>query len=251
MEIAPVSLVLRLDQMNHGAHFRASTLRDHGRTGALDPILGIDHAWMAAPTFPAHQHMGMSAVSYVFADAETGLDNQDSIGTRNLIRPGGLHWTAAGRGIVHEEVPAEEGKASRLLQIFVNLPASKQSAPPFALSLEPEDVPLVELAGAHVRVPLGEFGAARSPMTPPTRINLIDVTLDPGASIAVPVAGGENAFVVPVKGVMTINGAAYDAEGAEVPAFPASSGGQSISLQAGEAGAQAVVFSGVPVQLQH
>jgi redox-sensitive bicupin YhaK (pirin superfamily) len=245
-----VSLVLRMDQMNHGAHFCASTLRDHGRTGALDPVLGIDHAWMAAPTFPAHQHAGMSAVSYVFADAETGLDNQDSIGTRNLIRPGGLHWTAAGRGIVHEEVPAEPGKASRLLQIFVNLPAAKQSAPPFALSLKPEDVPVVDLPGVHIRVPLGEFGSVRSPMTPPTRLNLIDVTLDPGASIAVPVAGGENAFVVPVKGKVMINGISYDAAGSEAPAFPALTGGHSITLEADKAGAQAVLFSGVPVHLQ-
>jgi redox-sensitive bicupin YhaK (pirin superfamily) len=245
-----MSLVLHMEQMNRGTHFRAAGLRDHGRTGALDPVLGIDHAWMAAPTFPAHQHVGMSAVSYVFADAETGLDNQDSIGTRNLIRPGGLHWTAAGRGIVHEEVPAEEGKASRLLQIFVNLPASKQSAPPYALSIEPEDVPVIDLPGAHVRVPLGEFKTAKSPMTPPTSINLIDVSLEAGARIEVPVASGENAFVVPVKGRVTINGTVYDAEGSDVPAFPASDAGHAIALEAGGVVGQVVVFSGLPIHLQ-
>lgn len=243
--------VMRLDQMKHGTHFRAATLRDHNRTGALDPILGIDHAWMAGPTFPPHSHVGFSAVSYVFADAETGLLNEDSIGTRNLIRPGGLHWTAAGSGIVHEEVPAEDGKAARLLQIFVNLPPAKQSAPPFALSLEPGDVPVIELPGVKMRVPLGAFGSARSPLSPPTAINLYDVTMDANAELIVPVAAGENAFVVPVKGKITVNGAEYDAEGDRIPAFSASAIEQALKLGASGGIAQAVVFAGVPAHQQN
>lgn len=240
-----------LAQMNHGSHFRASTLRDQNRTGALDPVLGIDHAWMAAPTFPAHQHMGMSAVSYVFADAETGLDNRDSIGTVNLIRPGGLHWTAAGRGIVHEEVPAESGKASRLLQIFVNLPAAKQSAAPFAISLEPEDVPIVELPGAYIRVPLGSFGAVKSPMSPPTELTMLDVTLDALASVEIPVPAGQNCFVVPAKGTIAVNGMKYDADGSAIPAFAASSKSHSLNLSAGDVAAQAVIFAGFPIRHQN
>lgn len=243
-------VVMRLNQMNHGSHFRASTLRDMDRTGAIDPVLGIDHAWMAGPTFPAHSHVGFSAVSYVFADAETGLLNEDSIGTRNLIRPGGLHWTAAGSGIVHEEVPAEPGKASRLLQIFVNLPPAKQSAPPFALSLEPEDVPVAELAGVRVRVPVGSFGDLNSPMAPPTKLTLIDASFDAGATLSIPVAAGENAFVVPVSGQISVNGLSYDAEGGEIPAFPASPEGQTLQLAAVGSRAQAVIFSGVPAHLQ-
>jgi redox-sensitive bicupin YhaK (pirin superfamily) len=246
-----VLIRMPLAQMNHGAHFRASTLRDQNRTGALDPVLGIDHAWMAAPTFPAHQHMGMSAVSYVFADAGTGLDNRDSIGTINLIRPGGLHWTAAGRGIVHEEVPAEAGKASRLLQIFVNLPAAKQSAAPFALSLEPEDVPIVELPGVYIRVPLGEFKKAKSPLAPPTELNMFDVTLDAFAKVEIPVPAGQNAFAVPAKGITLVNGAEYDAAGSEIPAFAASDEIGSIALEAGETPSQIVIFAGVPIRFQN
>lgn len=242
--------VLRLDQMNHGPHFRAATLRDHTRTGAIDPVLGIDHAFMAAATFPPHSHVGFSAVSYVFADAETGLQNVDSIGTHNLIKPGGLHWTAAGRGIVHEEVPAENGKAAHLFQIFINLPAAKQSAPPFALSIEPEDVPIVNLPGAHIRIPLGAFGGTRSPMNPPTQLNLLDVQLDAGASLTVPIAPGENSFVMPVKGRVTINGKEFDADGTAVPAFSATPTGQNIVFEAQAGNAQFVVFSGMPIRHQ-
>ncbi len=245
-----MSRVLRLKQMVHGSEFRAATLRDEGRSGAMDPVLGVDHAWMGAPTFPPHQNVGFSAVSYVFADAETGLWNEDSIGTKNLIRPGGLHWTAAGRGIVHEEVPAEGGKMAHLFQIFVNLPAGKQSAPPFAVSLEPEDVPVVKLPGARVRVPLGEFDAARSPMTPPTRITLLDITLEAAASLVVPVAAGQNAFAMPVKGRTTINGVEFDASGLEIPAYPATDAGQEVMIEAPHGAAQVAIFAGTPIMHQ-
>jgi redox-sensitive bicupin YhaK (pirin superfamily) len=242
--------VLQLDQMKRGAHFRAATLRDKERSGALDPVIGVDHAWMSAPTFPPHSHTGFSAVSYVFSDAGTGLKNEDSIGTRNLIRPGGMHWTAAGRGITHEEVPAEAERTAHLFQIFIDLPASRKAAAPYALSLEPENVPIVKLPGVVIRVPLGVFGTARSPLNPPTSLNMLDIQLDAGAALAVPVAPGENAFVMPVKGQMTVNGTKYDADGSEVPTFSSSANGQSISLEARHGSAQAVVFSGIPVQFQ-
>lgn len=75
---------------------------------------------MSGPTFPPHQ--GFSAVSYLFLDSETGINNRDSIGTQNLIKSGGLHWTTAGKGIVHEEVPAETGKTVHSLLIFISQP---------------------------------------------------------------------------------------------------------------------------------
>ena len=64
----------------------------------IDPFLGVDHAWISTPTFQPHPHAGFSAVSYLFLDSETGIDNRDSLGNRNHIQPGGLHWTAAGAG---------------------------------------------------------------------------------------------------------------------------------------------------------
>jgi redox-sensitive bicupin YhaK (pirin superfamily) len=241
---------VRLKTMEHGAQFRAFILRDNDRTGALDPILGVDHAWMAGPTFPSHSHVGFSAVSYVFADAETGLKNEDSIGTRNLIRPGGLHWTAAGAGIVHEEVPADDGKVAHLLQIFVNLPPSKQAAAPYALSLEPNDVPIVNMPGALIRVPLGAFGGATSPLTPPTKIRLLDITLDEAATLSIPVAARENAFIIPVKGTVAVDGTDYDANAALASAFSATTTGRTLAFSAPNGVAQFVVFSGIPAQDQ-
>src|SRR6185369_4691129 len=140
--------IAQLHRMNIGSGFRAYSLRGGERAEPIDPFLGVDHAWMSAATFPPHPHAGFSAVSYLFLDSETGVNNRDSLGNHNYIQPGGLHWTAAGRGVVHEEVPAEAGKTVHMLQVFINLARERQSAPPFALSLAPQDVPAVQLPGA-------------------------------------------------------------------------------------------------------
>ena len=145
--------IARLQRMNHGSQFRAFSLRGDMYAKPIDPFLGVDHAWISGPTFPPHPHAGFSAVSYLFLDSETGIDNEDSLGNRNLIQPGGLHWTAAGDGVVHEEVPAVTGKTVHMLQMFINLPANKQAEAPFVFSVETQDVPVVHLAGAKIRVP--------------------------------------------------------------------------------------------------
>ncbi|MBL8420832.1 MAG: pirin family protein [Dechloromonas sp.] len=242
-----MSQIANLQRMNIGSGFRAYSLRGAEMAAPIDPFLGVDHAWMSASTFQPHPHAGFSAVSYLFLDSETGIDNRDSLGTRNRIQPGGLHWTAAGRGVVHEEVPAVSGKTVHMLQIFVNLAVDKQSADPFAFSLEPQDVPVVHLPGAKIRVPLGNFGDARSPLNPPTEVTLLDISLDEGAELSVPVSADHATFVMPIFGTVAIDGQAFDASEPRLPVFQAQPTAHEIMLQAKQGTAKAVVFSGRPL----
>jgi len=213
----------------------------------IDPFLSVDHAWMSASTFPPHPHAGFSAVSYLFLDSETGIDNRDSLGHRNRIQPGGLHWMAAGRGVVHEEVPAETGKTVHMLQIFVNLAIERQGAEAFALSIEPQDVPLVQLPGVKIRVPIGAFGEARSPLSPPTEVCLLDISLDDDAELSVPVSAGHSAFVMPIFGALEIDGESFAASEPRLPVFQAQETSREIALQAKHGNAKAVLFSGFPL----
>lgn len=242
-----MSDIAQLHRMNIGSGFRAYSLRGGEMSEPIDPFLGVDHAWMSAATFQPHPHAGFSAVSYLFLDSETGIDNRDSRGTRNLIQPGGLHWTAAGRGIVHDEVPVVTGKTVHMLQIFVNLAVERQSAEPFALSIEPQDVPVLHLPGAKIRVPLGRFADTRSPLNPPTEVCLLDISLDAGAKLSVPLAAGQAAFVMPIFGALAIDGQTFDANEPRLPIFPAQATSRKIGLQAKDSNAKAVLFSGIPL----
>jgi redox-sensitive bicupin YhaK (pirin superfamily) len=202
---------------------------------------------MSAPTFPPHPHAGFSAVSYLFLDSETGIDNRDSLGTRNLIRPGGLHWATAGSGIVHEEIPAEPGKTVHSLQIFVNLAPERQGIAPFALSLEPQDVPVVKLPGAKVRVPVGDFRGARSPLHPPTEVTMLDISLGDGAELEVPIALGHCAFVMPIFGTATVDSQDFEHNDLKLPVYPAQDTPHTITLQALHGSAKVMLFAGQPL----
>ncbi|SFB12965.1 hypothetical protein SAMN03159488_02032 [Pseudomonas sp. NFIX10] len=245
--VSPV--ICRLRPMNLSSHFRAYSLRGDGPRGEpIDPILGVDHAWISAPQFPAHPHAGFSAVSYLFLDSETGIDNRDSLGNHNIIQPGGLHWTAAGRGVVHEEFPVEKGKTVHTLQIFVNLSEERQQNAPFALSLGPSDVPVVDGSGTKVRVPLGTFGGAKSPLETPTELTLLDIALEDGAELCVPIIPGNTAFVMPIHGTLAVNGQIFERDKFAVPAFPEQQTVHEVILSAPEGNAKAVLFSGSPLR---
>ena len=242
-----MTTIAQLNRANRGSHFRAYSL--HGSDPALiDPFLGIDHAWMSAPTFPPHPHAGFSAVTYLFLDSETGIANRDSQGNSRLIEPGGLHWTAAGRGVIHEENPAVLGSTTHLLQIFVNLPQDRQDAAPFALSLAPQDVPVIQRPGVRVRIPLGSFGGVHSPLTPPTDVTLLDISLDAGAELELPLAAGQKAFVMPIFGNAEINGESFGLDDLSARILPVASEAVTHKLVAKSGGAKVALFIGEPLR---
>lgn len=242
-----MTTIARMQHANRGSQFQAYRL--HGSDPAqLDPFMGIDHAWMSAPTFPPHPHAGFSAVTYLFPDSETGIANRDSLGNSTLIEPGGLHWTAAGRGIIHEENPAVVGRTSHLLQIFVNLPQQRQNDAPFALSLAPHDVPVVQRPGALVRVPLGNFDGVHSPLTPPTAVTLLDITLEAGAELVLPVAAGQRAFIMPISGSAELDGERFGLDDRGAPILPTATEASSHRLVAKAGGAKVAVFIGQPLK---
>ncbi|HGK4105777.1 TPA: pirin family protein [Klebsiella pneumoniae] len=243
------AVIARLNYANHDSRFRSYGLRAGGKSALFSPFLGVDHYWMGAPTFPPHKHSGMSAVSYLLRDSETGMNNRDSIGTQNLIKPGGLHWTTAGRGVVHEEVPAEQGKTVHGLQIFVALAPSKQEIAPFPLMLEPEDVSVIQLPGATIRVPLGNYADKYSPLTPPTDVTLLDITLEENAEVKIPVPAGHLLFAMPISGAIEIQGQSFSLNDQKLPLFAAQHAPREIALRAPMGSVNVVLFSALPLRL--
>ena len=239
--------ISRMQRANRGNHFRAYRL--HGADPAqLDPFIGIDHAWMSAPTFPPHPHAGFSAVTYLFPDSETGIANRDSQGNRTMIEPGGLHWTAAGRGVIHEEIPAVPGSTTHLLQIFVNLPEVRQNAAPFALTLAPLDVPEVQRPGIRVRVPLGSFDGVHSPLRPPTEVTLLDITMEAGTELELSVPAGHRAFFMPIESGAELNREGFGLDDLGVPVLPIASKATTHKLVAKAGVAKVAVFIGEPLR---
>jgi redox-sensitive bicupin YhaK (pirin superfamily) len=95
-----------------------------------------------------------------------------------VIGPGGIVWTQAGSGVIHEELPAETGRELHGLQIFVNLSSKNKLTPPQVLRLEKSEVAEWRSdAGDRVRVVVGSFEGISSPLVPAEPFNLLDVEL--------------------------------------------------------------------------
>ena len=78
------------------------------------PVALLDDFRVSGRPFGPHPHAGFSAVTYVFEDSPGSLRSRDSLGDDLVVDPGGLVWTLAGSGVLHEEIPAEPGpRASR------------------------------------------------------------------------------------------------------------------------------------------
>ncbi len=176
--------------------------------GGLDPFIAGDEFVMGEPTFPPHPHAGFSAVTWMFEDGDGAFTNRDTFSPGPVqIEPGALHWTAAGRGMLHEEVPTVPGRAAHGIQLFVDLPRALKQAPPRALHAARSDVSVAGADGARVRVVLGAHGAVRSALAPPTPVTLLDVALDRGARVVHRAPADENVLVWVRRGAARVNGA--------------------------------------------
>jgi redox-sensitive bicupin YhaK (pirin superfamily) len=143
-----LNTLLPMQAFAHGDGFRGFGLRDPRLQTSLDPFLSVDHFWMSQPTFAPHPHAGFNAVTYLFEDSQTSFINRDSLGHQVEIAPGDLHWTQAGAGLMHEELPRDMGRAAHGLQIFVNLPAAAKHAPPQVHHVDAADMPTGDDGGA-------------------------------------------------------------------------------------------------------
>ena len=147
---------------------------------------------------PPHPHIGLQTVSWLFQGL---VLHRDSLGSRQLIRPGELNLMTAGRGITHSEESAA-GRPPLLhgLQLWIALPESQRRAEPrFA---HHASLPVVREGPASVTVVIGEHRGERSPAE----------VFSPLAGLEVAVPGGDD-FVLPVRddfeyGVVAVDGSA-------------------------------------------
>lgn len=201
-----LSKVVAGHDMTIGDAFRAKHFEERAFDGLMDPVVMLDHFHMTGPTFAPHPHAGISAVTYMFEDAVGAHVNYDSLGNHGPIRPGALHWFAAGRGAVHTEQPEGENQHVHALQIFVNLPASKKFDAPYAVHAEPHEIPEFRATGVRVRVASGSSNGVTAPHTTqlPEPFTLLDGFLWPSSVFDHDLPRGWSAMIYAVSGGLRV-----------------------------------------------
>jgi quercetin 2,3-dioxygenase len=164
----------------------------------LDPFLLLDEFRSDAASdyiagFPEHPHRGFETVTYMLAGHMQYGDNK---GNRGDLTPGSVQWMTAGRGILHSEMPQQENGLMWGFQLWVNLPARDKMTDPRYQDIGPERIPVVHPAeGVTVKVIAGHLGDAVGPVSGIVTAPIyLDIAVDAGAGVDIPLPEGHHAF---------------------------------------------------------
>lgn len=200
----------------------------------MSPLVLVDHFVMTGPTFAPHPHAGMSAVTLLLEDTRGAMRSRDSVHNDHEIRAGDLHWTLAGRGIVHTQQPVGEARLNGL-QMFVNLPEKLKSLAPDTALLRAWEMPVIQNDAGRVRVASGSYGGWDAPLATPEPLLVLDGWLRPGASRLVPLPAGWNAWLYAVQGELGVRARHQTTPVAPgAPAAPAPGGTSAPSVMGGK-----------------
>jgi len=214
----------------------------------LDPFINIDLFEMTGRTFAVHPHAGFSVATYLFDDSTTRFTNRDSLGDRGTIEGGGMRWTVAGSGIVHDEVVEETGRIGHGAQIFLRTPVESELVDPYGQTFTRSELPQIETgAGGRVRIAAGAGWGGRSPLQEPTQAEIYDLILEPGASLEVPFAPQHRGFLMTVSGSARISAAGQTGELGPTSIATFEPGDGDIRIEAGVQGVQVLIGAGAPI----
>jgi quercetin 2,3-dioxygenase len=167
-----------------------------GDPARTDPFLVLSEDLFTTPGFEWHAHRGIETLTVVLDGA---LEHADSAGGCGVLNAGDAQWMTAGRGIEHREV-ARAGSHAHMLQLWLNLPAEARSAAPGHQQLRAADRPRLVRPGVKVDVLAGMVDGVTGPARPVRAVQVVLVTLRPGAALDLPVPAADRAFALVIDG---------------------------------------------------
>jgi quercetin 2,3-dioxygenase len=229
----------------HAAGQKARRLIDAADSAQTDPFLIMAEDWTPRGAFPFHPHRGIETVTFVI---EGALEHRDSAGYGGVIHAGDAQWMTAGRGIQHEENPPP-GTIAHTLQLWVNLPAVAKLTEPRYQDLIEGAMPVRKEPGVQVRVYSGKSGDAISQTLNHVPVTMLEVRLEPGASLREQLPANENAFIYILEGAVRIGEMETPVEASELAWLTRSEGSglSELELIARNAAVRLLLFSARPL----
>src|SRR2546427_4367802 len=214
----------------------------------LDPFLLLDAFGTDNPDdyiggFPDHPHRGFETVTYMIAGR---MRHRDSAGHEGLLQNGGVQWMTAGRGVVHSELPEQEGGRMEGFQLWLNLGAKDKMNTPGYRDIQSDAIPQFHAPeGVTARVIAGAShgveGAVQRETTQPL---YLDLHFDAGSSFAQALPATHNAFVYVYRGELRIGETRVPAQRMAILKNDAGSDGVILHAQAP---ARALLIAGRPL----
>jgi redox-sensitive bicupin YhaK (pirin superfamily) len=195
------AIVHRTSGSQHGPITRLMSPDDLGER--LKPFVFLDHFETQASSFGGfgmHPHSGIATLTCMMQGSASYEDTTGEKGKQGLLPEGGVEWMQAGGGVWHSSSPTA-GIAMRGFQLWVALPPALENAPAYSSYLAPEVIP----QDGPARVLLGQYGGAKSSVTPPSDMNYLAVKLAAGESWTYqPPAGHSVAWAALSRGALSV-----------------------------------------------
>lgn len=214
--------------------------RDRRMVGAwcfLDQYGPEDITGQPGMRVPPHPHTGLQTVSWLLAG---DVLHRDSLGNRQLVRPGQLNLMTAGHGIAHsEESPADHPPVLHGVQLWVALPApDRGTRPDFEHHAR---LPVWSAPGVEVSVFIGELDGCVSPARTYSPILGAEITLAAGSAAELPLRPDFEHAALGLSGAARVDGVAL----APGPLLYLGTGRSSLPLGSG-GGARVLLLGGEP-----
>ena len=247
--IKEIQLITRGRPTSDGAGVKMTRLIGTSEIGLLDPFLMLDFFGTENPDdyiagFPSHPHRGFETMTYMIAGH---MRHEDNHGNSGLLKPGGVQWMTAGKGIVHSEMPEQVSGEMRGFQLWINLPSYAKMTPAAYQDYEPDAVPVeIDADGSQTKVIVGKtdkgtMGPVVNDFVHPL---FMDVNLTPGHVWSQTVNAADNSFIYVINGQLIVGEQKQTLSQGCLAILTA---GDTISLQAGNEASRFIVASAQPI----
>jgi hypothetical protein len=268
MSIRPVKRIIESQPTIEGAGVKLRRAFGFGDTEDYDPFLLLDDFRNDRPAdylagFPWHPHRGIETITYVLAGT---VAHQDSLGNKGSLGAGDVQWMTAGRGILHQEMPAgNERGIMHGFQLWANLPSTMKLITPRYQDVQGKEIPEVtDDDGTNVRIVCGEFWGKRGPVDGiAAEPRYLDVFVPPGKRKRLPVESSRHAFAYVFQGSGSFRDASQPLGVLTEPPGPGETvirdltgdrslvlfdSGDEIVVKAGDEGIRFLLVSGAPIK---
>ena len=198
---------------------------------------GIRGLRKETPVGGPHPHAGFETVTLILDGA---IYDRDEGGTLNA---GEVQWMTAGSGVIHNEDVRTKGKMS-LPQLGLTLPKRERSIEPGFQVVHSESIPVRHEPKAEIRVYSGSSGSLRSGTRNHVPVTMVEIRLEPHASVEQEVPISYNGFVYVVDGSSQIGETVLNTGQVGWLDRPSGNDTGIVRVVAGDSGARLILYAG-------